>query len=237
MAQAVTISAGRAQEFRSQVTVTSRSQIVARPTRACFYTSPGAAQTDGAPRERQLACARHRIMRVFLDFEASSLSPNSYPIEVGWVFEDGGAEQHLIRPADGWRDWDPAAEAVHHIAREQLQEKGEPHAAVAHRMLDRLAPHALFATAPSWDGKWLSVLLRSAGLPRHALRLGDADEAHLAAARDILEARGVDLAQAPDLLAQARAAIARAPPQHRALADAELELAVFRDVRRRAMTA
>jgi hypothetical protein len=38
-------------------------------------------------------------MRTFLDFEASSLSDESYPVEVAWVFEDGHAESHLIRPA------------------------------------------------------------------------------------------------------------------------------------------
>ena len=38
-------------------------------------------------------------MIVFLDFEASSLSDDSYPIEVGWAGEDGSTEQHLIRPA------------------------------------------------------------------------------------------------------------------------------------------
>ena len=37
--------------------------------------------------------------------------------------------------------------------------------------------HDLLASAPSWDGKWLSALLRAAGLPRHSLRLRDSDEA------------------------------------------------------------
>ena len=40
-------------------------------------------------------------MLVFLDFEASSLAKRGYPIEVAWVFEDGRAESHLIRPAPG----------------------------------------------------------------------------------------------------------------------------------------
>ncbi|MFT3810039.1 MAG: hypothetical protein QM698_08990 [Micropepsaceae bacterium] len=31
-------------------------------------------------------------MLAFLDFEASSLSDNSYPIEVAWIFEDGTGE-------------------------------------------------------------------------------------------------------------------------------------------------
>lgn len=116
-------------------------------------------------------------MLVFLDFEASSLSERSYPIEVAWVFEDGRAEAHLIRPAPEWVDWDPAAQAIHGIDRATIEREGTPHAEVAQRMLDQLTGHDLRASAPSWDGKWLSVLLRGAGLPRHSLRLRDSDEA------------------------------------------------------------
>lgn len=50
-------------------------------------------------------------MLAFLDFEASSLAERSYPIEVGWVFEDGAGEAHLIRSAPEWTDWTIAAEA------------------------------------------------------------------------------------------------------------------------------
>jgi hypothetical protein len=129
-------------------------------------------------------------MRVFLDFEASSLAKHSYPIEVGWVFEDGAAEDHLIRPAPGWTDWDPDAEAMHGISRERLQAEGAAHDVVARRMLEVLTPHVVYVTAPSWDGMWLSLLLRASGLPRHALRLRDADEAHLEAAAGGRGARG-----------------------------------------------
>src|SRR5205085_4584975 len=92
------------------------------------------------------------------------------------VAEDGWEETHLIRPAPGWDDWDARAEAVHGIARDTLEQDGEPHEAVAQRMVDALSGHDLYASAPSWDGKWLSVLLRAAGLPRHALRLGHTDD-------------------------------------------------------------
>ena len=40
-------------------------------------------------------------MLAFVDFEASSLAKDSYPVEVAWVFEDGACEGHLIRPAPG----------------------------------------------------------------------------------------------------------------------------------------
>ena len=35
----------------------------------------------------------------FIDFEASSLTVKSYPIEVAWNLEDGTIESHLISPA------------------------------------------------------------------------------------------------------------------------------------------
>ena len=105
-------------------------------------------------------------MHVFLDFEASSLGKTSYPIEVAWVFEDGRGEAHLIRPAEGWTDWDARAEAIHHIPQAALQRDGSPVEVVAARMIAVLTGHDLYASAPSWDGKWLSTLLRAARLPR-----------------------------------------------------------------------
>lgn len=165
-------------------------------------------------------------MLVFLDFEASSLSKRSYPIEVGWVFEDGRPEAHLIRPAPEWTDWDPQAQAIHGIGREELAAHGTPHLAVADRMMEVLGGHDLLASAPSWDGKWLSTLLRAAGLPRHSLRLRASDEARRECALAILRP-----ALPPDRLDSAVSQVLalselRAPgqvPAHRALADAEEE--------------
>lgn len=174
-------------------------------------------------------------MRVFLDFEASSLSKDSYPIEVGWAGEDGSEEAHLIRPAPGWTDWDASAEAIHNIARDQLLAAGEPHEAVARRVLDALGPQQVYVTAPSWDGMWLSKLLRAGGLPRHALRMQEADEAHVGGALEILGGDFADpfaRAAALDILFEARRAAAPAPPAHRALADAIQERAVFFEVQR-----
>ncbi len=56
---------------------------------------------------------------IFLDCEASSLSQNSYPIEIGWARLSASGEiavdSCLIKPAPSWDDWDPAAEKVHGI--------------------------------------------------------------------------------------------------------------------------
>jgi len=164
-------------------------------------------------------------MKVFLDFEASSLADRSHPIEVAWAFQSGRRETHLIAPAPNWTDWDDRAEAIHHISREMLAAEGEPHDAVARRMVEALDGHDLFASAPSWDGKWLSVLLRSAGIPRRALRLRNTDEALREAAAEILGA----VFSGPRLDTEVLNLVAKAsvdgdhPPVHRALADAVAE--------------
>jgi hypothetical protein len=179
-------------------------------------------------------------MLAFLDFEASSLAKHSYPVEVAWVFEDGACESHLIRPAPGWIDWDPGAERMHGLSRERLAAEGEPHDQVAHRLLEVLSGHEPCASAPSWDGKWLSVLLRAAGLPRHAMRLKDSEAVDLEAACELLRAVAGpgDLdRQAAQILERARASVEAEPPAHRALADAEREYRLWREVRRLAQEA
>jgi hypothetical protein len=173
-------------------------------------------------------------MRVFLDFEASSLGKNGYPIEVGWVFEDGACEAHLIRPGPQWTDWDDDAEAVHGISRAKLEEEGTAHEDVARRMVDLLSGHALYASAPSWDGKWMSVLLRAAGLPRHSLRLRDTEEVQLEGAIELLQGAvppaDVEVV-ARGIVERIRAASRQAPVSHRAFADAEAERQIWLRVR------
>ncbi|MEP9359939.1 transcriptional regulator [Sphingomonas sp. KR3-1] len=173
-------------------------------------------------------------MLVFLDFEASSLGKHSYPIEVAWVFADGRAESYLIRPAPDWSDWDEEAQAIHRIAPATLVEHGTPHGLVAARMVEQLGGHDLLASAPSWDGKWLSALLRAAGHPRHSLRVRRSDDAMRECACSILAPvlPGEALTAAVEaILAQSEGAMRGAAPEHRALPDAEAERARWLSVR------
>ena len=112
---------------------------------------------------------------VFLDFEASSLLPGSFPIEVAWVLEDGSGESHLIRPADGWLDpargnpgWSPQSERVHGISLSTLAEDGKPAekvAAMAQAVLS--SPQVLACSdAPSHDAYWLQRLYEAGGIRR-----------------------------------------------------------------------
>ncbi len=169
-------------------------------------------------------------MIVFVDFEASSLSKQSFPLEVGWVFEDGRSMSFLIHPAPDWTDWSDEAEAIHGISLEKLQRDGASVETVARTMVETLAGHELFASAPSWDGKWLSALLRSAGFPRHALRLRKSVEAFFEAARGIL-GDSQTAEQIAELIADVVSRTQPSVPAHRALPDATLELRRLRRIR------
>ncbi|HEY7545418.1 MAG TPA: hypothetical protein VID27_11070 [Blastocatellia bacterium] len=96
----------------------------------------------------------------FLDFEASSLAMESYPIEVAWSLEDGSIESHLISPASvvDWTDWDAEAEKVHGIPRDEIIAHGKPPAWVCQRMNEQLAGKTLYTDAPRFDGRWLARL-------------------------------------------------------------------------------
>lgn len=174
-------------------------------------------------------------MRVFLDFEASSLAKKSYPIEVGWIFEDGRSEEWLIRPAADWTDWDEDAARIHGIDRDHLERAGTPHDEVATHMLEALAGHDVFASAPSWDGKWLSVLLRAAGLPRHAMRLSDTEMAQRETAaerlRTVVQGDALER-EIEKIMNEARRLVEDEAVRHRALDDAKRELRIWQEVAR-----
>ncbi|WP_173087983.1 transcriptional regulator [Devosia sp. 1635] len=165
-------------------------------------------------------------MLVFLDFEASSLEKQSYPIEVGWVREDGSGESLLIKPAPGWTDWDPGAEAIHHITREELVDKGVEATEACERVLQLWDGNRVFASAPSWDGHWLSMLLRAAGHPRHLVRLEATDLAFAEAAAS----RGLGPDEAQAVIEAARAEADSQPVAHRAQEDARREWQIWRKV-------
>lgn len=91
-------------------------------------------------------------MIYFVDIEASSLLPGSYPIEVAWVGEDGHGEGYLLRPEPGWTEWSPESEAVHGIAPALLWDQGLPCGVVARRVAEVLGDGRarVVSGAPGW---------------------------------------------------------------------------------------
>lgn len=107
------------------------------------------------------------MVPAIIDFEASSLGRGSYPIEVGYVLADGRGGCMLIRPEAEWSGWDPAAERLHGISREQLLRNGRGVAEVARRLNRSLAGITLYSDAWGNDQSWLALLFECAGIPAH----------------------------------------------------------------------
>ncbi len=102
----------------------------------------------------------------FLDCEASSLSDNSYPVEIAWSAPDGSVESHLVRPAPDWDEWSEQSEEVHGISRERLLAEGLPSWIVARRMNESLAGAILHSDAPAFDTFWIDRLFEQHGEDR-----------------------------------------------------------------------
>lgn len=102
-----------------------------------------------------------------LDFEASSLSDESWPIEIGLSWLADGEVQTwstLIRPKPDWdlSDGSPQSAAVHRIALQDLEDA--PGACnVVDDFLRYLGDKVLVSDAPEFEARWLSRLLQSSG--------------------------------------------------------------------------
>ncbi|AFO92729.1 hypothetical protein D1822_15125 [Phaeobacter inhibens] len=102
-----------------------------------------------------------------LDFEASSLSEASWPIEIGvsWL-KDGELQtwSSLIQPAPDWEisDWSTHSAAVHGISIKTLFSAPTAPAAV-HALFDNLTGKVLVSDAPEFEARWLSRLLNATG--------------------------------------------------------------------------
>jgi hypothetical protein len=105
-----------------------------------------------------------------LDIEASGFGPGSYPIEVGFVRDDGHSWCTLIRPEPGWTHWDGAAAALHGITRATLDAHGRPAAAVARALNEALAGTTVYCDGWAHDYAWLATLFDAARL-RPSFRL------------------------------------------------------------------
>lgn len=99
---------------------------------------------------------------LFLDFEASGLTPGSWPIEIGcaWIAAGGAVEVSatLIAPRPEWppAEWSDGAARLHGIPRDALA-AATPADAVA-AGTDGFAAFDVVSDNPAWDGLWLDRL-------------------------------------------------------------------------------
>ena len=101
---------------------------------------------------------------MFLDFEASSLEDDSWPIELGICWLDNQeklrTDSKLIKPHSDWKlsAWSEASQRVHGIGLQEL-ETAEQATDVARWALERLSEPLLLSDAPDFDLRWLNRLL------------------------------------------------------------------------------
>lgn len=115
---------------------------------------------------------------LFMDFEASGLGQQSYPIQVAWSAADGMvSECWFIEPAADHKwaleeGWDAAAERLHGIVFATLREQGKPAAWVAARMNEQLAEQTVYVDGGAFDRVWCEQLFAAAGMEQR-FRIGD----------------------------------------------------------------
>ncbi len=101
-----------------------------------------------------------------LDIEASGFGRGSYPIEIGFVLEDGKTYNALIRPENEWTHWCEEAEALHGISRDILLRLGRPVAWVADWLNQHLRGKRVYTDAWGQDLSWLGLLFDHAERPQ-----------------------------------------------------------------------
>jgi hypothetical protein len=102
-------------------------------------------------------------MPLFIDFEASSLSIISYPIEIAWNNQNGDIQSYLINPKNipDWDDWDDEAERVHGIPRAELLKNGLHPIEVCKTLLPEVDGKIIYTDAPDFDKNWFLKLLKA----------------------------------------------------------------------------
>ena len=152
---------------------------------------------------------------VFIDCEASSLSPESYPIEIAWGSVGGDIETYLINPflyPSSYIDWSIQSEALHGLSRKYLKEHGVPPQFVVDRINNLLSKQKIYSDVPDFDEFWLGRLYESVG-QEMTIVIGDALRLF-----EALE---------PEYFQYERKARIRAGGQHRAKHDVQYLLAMY----------
>lgn len=98
----------------------------------------------------------------FIDFEASGIAPDSYPIEVAVVSSETSFSS-LIKPARYWTHWSFDAQDMHGLSQDYLREQGDTPGAWARHMNQLFSGQVLCSDSPQ-DGFWLDVLYEAADL-------------------------------------------------------------------------
>jgi DNA polymerase III epsilon subunit-like protein len=114
-----------------------------------------------------------RSFEIFFDVEASGLSDDSYPIEVG-IIGKGKQYSSLIKPYvdpmvdpakenRSWTYWSSQSQAIHKITRKQLEKEGQPIDVVCNE-INEIFKGETICSDSKFDPFWLDILFDKAGI-------------------------------------------------------------------------
>lgn len=100
---------------------------------------------------------------IFIDFESSSLSLRSFPIEIAWGSKPDKISSYLISPYNipSWTDWSTDSEKIHGITRDYLEKHGIAPKKLCQKIIHELANQHVFSENPDWDSMWLLKLFQA----------------------------------------------------------------------------
>jgi len=106
-------------------------------------------------------------MITIIDFEASGLESDSYPIQVAWNMGDK-VHSHFINPdfVPAWQGWSMASEDVHGLSREFLRTHGEHPHDVANCMQKSMGKGLIYSDAVGFDENWCNRLFAETSIER-----------------------------------------------------------------------
>lgn len=100
--------------------------------------------------------------RYFIDFEASGIHPDSYPIEIG-ICGPGFEFEALIKPVYYWTHWSHDAEDMHGISRVMIESDGIEPPRICQALNERFEGQVLWSDS-NFDALWMNILFEAAGM-------------------------------------------------------------------------
>lgn len=171
----------------------------------------------------------------FIDFESSSLSWNSYPIEVAWGKSIIDIQSYLISPreVEEWDDWNTESEKLHMLSREQIESVGEHPNIVCDALSKELTGKTVYSDNPNWDCMWLTKLFFVCNLPIPSIDFRHIDSLLIEIISPNPDDRVEGLYKALKLKAQARKMVVG---RHRATLDVEYLIRLYELAKRLTIT-
>jgi len=114
---------------------------------------------------KEIATKKQLEDRFFLDFEASGLGEESYPISVAWGSKASGIKYFVISSlySPDWNVWCKYSQKIHGMTQDFVNNEGVHPFIVCNAMLDDLRGKKVYSHGAEFDRYWLDVLMAFSG--------------------------------------------------------------------------